>query len=68
MTSARVVQEDDDLTIMSANGVVLRTDVKEISSMGRAARGVTIIKLDPDDYVVSMARVATAELRQAGAV
>ena len=68
VTSARVVQEDDDLTIMSANGVVLRTDVKEISSMGRAARGVTIIKLDPDDYVVSMARVATAELRQAGAV
>ncbi len=36
IVSARVVQESDDLTIISANGVVLRTKVKDISQTGRA--------------------------------
>ena len=35
LTAARVVQESDDLTIISANGVVLRTKVKDISRTGR---------------------------------
>ena len=67
ITAARVVQEDDDLTIMSAGGVVLRTKVKEISQTGRARRGVLLMELQPDDSVASMARVADADLRQVGA-
>jgi DNA gyrase subunit A len=67
ITAARVVQEDDDLTIMSAGGVVLRTKVKEISPTGRARRGVLLMELQPDDSVASMARVADADLRQVGA-
>ena len=67
VVSARVVQEDDDLTIISANGVVLRTKVKDVSASGRGARGVTLLKPDPGDFVASMARISNAELRQAGA-
>lgn len=62
IVSARVVQEADDLTIISANGVVLRMKVKEVSKMGRATRGVTLMQLQPGDSVASMARVAHAEL------
>ena len=35
-----MVQEVDDLTIISANGVILRTKVKDISTSGRAARNL----------------------------
>jgi len=66
ITAARVVQEDDDLTIMSAGGVVLRTKVREISQTGRARRVVLLMDLQPGDSVASMARVADADLRQVG--
>jgi DNA gyrase subunit A len=67
ISAARVVQEADDLTIISASGVVLRTRVKEISVSGRASRGVRLFKPDPNDSVVSMARISDAELRKVGA-
>jgi DNA gyrase subunit A len=67
ITAARVVQEDDEMTIMSAGGVVLRTKVKEISQTGRARRGVLLMDLQPDDSIASMARVAAADLHQVGA-
>ncbi|HSQ26875.1 MAG TPA: DNA gyrase subunit A [Anaerolineales bacterium] len=67
VTSARVVQEADDLTIISANGVVLRTKVKNISQTGRATRGVSIMKMQEGDSVASLARVAYADLRMVGA-
>jgi DNA gyrase subunit A len=67
IAAARVVQEADDLTIISANGVVLRTKVKEVSESGRSTRGVMLFKVDPGDSVASMARISDSELRQAGA-
>ncbi|MCC7130316.1 MAG: DNA gyrase subunit A, partial [Anaerolineae bacterium] len=62
IVSARVVQEADDLTIISANGVVLRMKVKDISQTGRATRGVILMQPQPGDSAASMARVAQAEL------
>jgi DNA gyrase subunit A len=58
----------DDLSIISANGVILRTRVKNIPLLGRAAKGVSIMGLAKGDQVVSVARIAEAELRQIGAV
>ena len=67
ISSARVVQEADHLTIISSNGVVLRTKVKEISESGRATRGVKLINLQNGDNVASIARIAYADLRSVGA-
>ncbi len=67
LVSARVVQEADDLTIISANGNVLRTKVKDISLSGRGARGVTVMSLQSGDSVSTMARIADADLRLVGA-
>ena len=64
IVSARVVQAADDLTIISANGVVLRTKVKNISQTGRATRGVLLMQPQEGDEVASMARMAEAELHQ----
>jgi DNA gyrase subunit A len=65
--AARVVQEVDDLTIISREGLVLRTKVKDISRAGRATRGVRIIVLQGKDSVASLARIADADLRRVGA-
>jgi DNA gyrase subunit A len=67
IVAARVVQEADDLTIISANGVALRTKVRDISQTGRATRGVLVISLQPGDCVVSVARVANSDLHRPAA-
>jgi DNA gyrase subunit A len=67
LTAARVVQEPDDLTIISAGGVVLRTKVKDIKRTSRGTRGVLLMELQVGDTVASMARVADAALRRSEA-
>ncbi len=67
VTAARVVQEADDLTIISTGGVILRTKVKDISRSGRAARGVILMTMQEGDQVASLARIAAADLQRAGA-
>lgn len=67
ITSARVVQPDEDLvTLISANGIVMRTNANTISQFGRATRGVQVMNLEKNDSVVSMARFAAADIRKAG--
>jgi len=65
---ASIVQEDDELTIISSGGVALRTKVKNISQTSRSTRGVLLINLQEGDRVASIARIADADLRQAGAI
>jgi DNA gyrase subunit A len=67
IAAARVVQEGDDLTIISINAVVLRTKVKQIKQAGRATRGVRLIGLKEGDSVASLARIAEADLLMVGA-
>jgi len=62
IASARVVKKTDDLTIISANGVVLRTNIMDIKKAGRATRGVRVINLDKGDSVASIAVIDSAEL------
>jgi DNA gyrase subunit A len=58
IAAARVVQADDDLTIISAGGVVLRMPVKDVRQAGRATRGVRLMEVDDGDRVASLARIA----------
>jgi DNA gyrase subunit A len=67
ITSARVVQEADDLTIISSNGMVLRMKVKDVKRASRATRGNHMMDVKEGDRVASIARIATAELKRVGA-
>jgi len=66
ITAARVVQAGDDLSLISTNGVLLRTRVNDIPLLGRTAKGVSIMGLSQGDQVASVARIGNAELRQIG--
>jgi DNA gyrase subunit A len=61
LAAARVMQEGDDLTIISAAGVVLRMPVRDIRQAGRATRGVRLMEVDPGDRVASLARIARVD-------
>lgn len=67
ITAARVVQPADDLTIISANGIVLRMKVKDVRQAGRATRGVHMMDIKEGDKVASLARIAVADLKRVGA-
>jgi len=67
IAAARVVQAADDVTMISANGIVLRTKVQAISQSGRSARGVRLMDVGEGNSVASLARIADADLRQVGA-
>jgi DNA gyrase subunit A len=67
IAAARVVQKDDDLTIITSNGVTLRLKVKDVKQAGRATRGVHLIKPQEGDSVASVARIAAEDLKKVGA-
>jgi DNA gyrase subunit A len=67
IAAARVVQNNDDLTIMTANGVTIRLKVKDVKQSGRATRGVHLIKPQEGDSVASVARISAEDLKKAGA-
>ncbi len=53
----KVVKPDDEIMVISAHGIILRTRVEEISRMGRNTQGVLVMRLEKQDQVVSLARV-----------
>src|SRR6266487_2007329 len=56
VATARVISEkDNDLMIISAGGVVIRTDVSTIHVAGRATQGVRLMNLGEGDCVVAVA-------------
>ncbi|MFP4344025.1 MAG: DNA gyrase subunit A [Anaerolineales bacterium] len=61
VVSARVVQESDEITLISEGGIVLRTKVCAIPQMGRYSRGVQMMDLKKGDRVASIARLVEEE-------
>lgn len=62
IVAARVVRPEDDLTLITANGIVLRMRVKEVKQSGRATRGVRLITPQNGDSVASVARLSLNDL------
>lgn len=57
ITEARVVQEKDEISLISSHGIVIRMAVADISIQGRSTRGVTIMDLEEGDTVAAVARI-----------
>jgi DNA gyrase subunit A len=55
IVAARVVADDGDLTLISRDGIMLRTAIKHISKLGRATLGVRVMNLKGNDVVASVA-------------
>ena len=64
IVSARVVSREDEVTVISTNGLILRTAVYEISKQGRDTQGVRVMDLKDDDMVASVAILREERLAQ----
>jgi DNA gyrase subunit A len=61
LVAIRVVQAEDDIMMISGEGIILRTEVKEISRIGRTAQGVRLMKIGKNDKLVAVARIDVNE-------
>ena len=62
IVAARVVNEKDQITVITSNGIMLRTPVSGISQMGRSTRGVRIVNLGTGDSVAALAVLGHEDL------
>ncbi|VOL38991.1 DNA gyrase subunit A [Streptococcus pneumoniae] len=60
------VQGDEDLMIITDTGVMIRTNLVNISQTGRATMGVKVMRLDQDAQIVTFTTVAAAEKEEVG--
>jgi DNA gyrase subunit A len=52
----KVIDESDDIILVSAGGVIIRIRAKDIRLMGRYATGVKLMRIPEDDKVVAFTR------------
>lgn len=57
VVSVMDVDEDDDVVIITQNGILIRQPIRDVSVIGRNTQGVRLINLDDDDRVIDVARV-----------
>ena len=65
LTAMKVVEESDELMIISEEGVVIRTSVESISQLGRSAQGVHVMNVADSDKVCTCA-IATEDKKKDG--
>ncbi len=61
VVAAFMVGLDDEIVAVASNGVAMRTEVKQISSQGRAATGVRLMNLDDGAVVASVAPILSTD-------
>jgi DNA gyrase subunit A len=66
VVAATLVHENDEIMLITTGGVLIRTRVAEIRSMGRATQGVTLIALDPGTTLSGLQRVVETDAETNG--
>ena len=61
VAAVKVVQESDDVLVVSDDGVIIRMEAAGISELGRATQGVRIMRLSEGARVISVALTDRAE-------
>ena len=61
IVAAFMVGLEDEIVAVASNGVTIRTEVRQISSQGRAATGVRLMNLDDGAVVASVAPILSTD-------
>jgi len=61
VVSAHVVGEEDEFLVVTLHGMLIRSEVKQVSQQGRATQGVRVINLKPEDAVSSVEVIHSGE-------
>lgn len=61
VVTIKSVKDEDELMMITANGIVIRTGLEELREIGRNTQGVRLIKLDENDKLVAAEKIITDE-------
>jgi len=61
VVALQAVHSNDDLMMITANGMIIRTGLDEIRSIGRNTQGVRLIKLKEGDKLVAAEKIVSEE-------
>ncbi|MDD5404803.1 MAG: DNA gyrase subunit A [Sulfuricella sp.] len=61
VVAATLVEEKDEIMLITTGGVLIRTRISEIREMGRATQGVTLINLDKGEKLTGLQKVVESE-------
>ncbi|MCP5335748.1 MAG: DNA gyrase subunit A [Oceanospirillaceae bacterium] len=61
LVGAVQVADTDDVMMISDQGTLVRTPVKDVSVLGRNTQGVTLIRIAEDEKLVSIERICESE-------
>jgi DNA gyrase subunit A len=67
VVALKAVHDDDDLMMVTANGMIVRTGLEEVRAIGRNTAGVRMISLKEGDHLVAVARLIAEEEGEAAA-
>jgi len=67
IAAARLVRPEQEILVVSADGVVIRTPVRDVSRQGRDTQGVRIMQVGENDRVAAVAVVTVDDANGAGA-
>ena len=57
----RMAKEEDDVMLITNSGTIIRINVKDVSILGRATQGVTLMRTNENEKVVSIETVEPEE-------
>jgi len=66
VVALKAVADTDDLMLISAHGIIMRTGLEQLRDIGRNTQGVKLIRLDEGDKLVAVARVVKEEEKENG--
>jgi DNA gyrase subunit A len=59
VVALKAVRDDDELMMITAKGIIIRTGLEQVRAIGRNTQGVRLIKLDAGDKLVAVEKIAS---------
>jgi len=64
VVALKTVRDTDELMMITANGIIIRTGLEQVRAIGRNTQGVRLIKLDSGDKLVAVEKIAAEDIGQ----
>ncbi len=64
LVGIKIAGNNDEVLLISSEGIVIRIPVGEVSRQGRSTQGVRLMRLDDGDRVVAVAKLPPATLKE----
>jgi DNA gyrase subunit A len=62
VVAMKAVSGNDEIMLITAHGIIIRTGLDQLRSIGRNTQGVRLIKLKPGDKLVAVAKIVPEEI------